>query len=128
MLNESAVKEIEKVPLSDNIVNQGWGTDLLSRAAWIVHSLAGRIINWFYPKILPLSNYEKDCLLLTYYLSICLFMQLRFYAMLYSNLRNENSVAGHIKCSRGPQVPHVCRKLTHYHVQLTYCHSFVTNG
>jgi len=39
-------------------------------------------------------------------------MELRFEAMLYPNLGNENSDAGHIKCSRGPhlargsQVPH----------------------
>ena len=26
--------------------------------------------------------------------------------MLYSKLGNENSDAGHIKCSRGPQDPH----------------------
>jgi len=30
----------------------------------------------------------------------------RFDAMLCSKLGNENSDAGHIKCSRGPQVPH----------------------
>jgi len=40
-----------------------------------------------------------------------LIMELRFDAMLYSNLGNQNSDAGHIKCSRephlarGPQVP-----------------------
>jgi len=28
--------------------------------------------------------------------------------ILYSKLANENSDAGHIKCSRGPQVPHSC--------------------
>jgi len=33
---------------------------------------------------------------------------LRFDAMLCSNLGKENSSAGHIKCSRGPQVPHPC--------------------
>jgi len=41
-----------------------------------------------------------------------LVMELRFDAMLYSNVGNENSDAGHIKWSRGqhltcgPQVPH----------------------
>jgi len=30
----------------------------------------------------------------------------RFEEMLYSNLGKENYVAGHIKCLRGPQVPH----------------------
>jgi len=39
-------------------------------------------------------------------------MDLRFDTTLHSNLGNENSVAGHIKCSpgshlaHGPQVPH----------------------
>jgi len=33
-------------------------------------------------------------------------MELRFDAMLYSNLGNEKSDACHIKRSRGPQVPH----------------------
>jgi len=28
-------------------------------------------------------------------------MELRFEAMLYSNMGNQNSDAGHIKCSRG---------------------------
>jgi len=35
-------------------------------------SLAGRKINWFYPHILPLSNYEEERLLLAYYLTTCL--------------------------------------------------------
>jgi len=34
-----------------------------------------------------------------------LIMELRFNAMLRSNLGNENSDTGHIKCSRGLQVP-----------------------
>ena len=33
-------------------------------------------------------------------------MELRFDAMLYCNLVNDDE--GHIKCSRGPQVPHPC--------------------
>jgi len=33
-------------------------------------------------------------------------MELRFDVILYSKLGNENSDSGHIKCSRGPQVPH----------------------
>jgi len=33
-------------------------------------------------------------------------MMLRFGAMLHSNLGNENSDAGHMKCLRGPQVLH----------------------
>jgi len=37
-----------------------------------------------------------------------LIMELRFDAMLYSYLGNENSDAGHIKYSRGPQVLHPC--------------------
>jgi len=41
-------------------------------------------------------------------------MELRFDSILRSKLGNENSDAGHIKCSRGPhlargpQVPHTC--------------------
>jgi len=35
-------------------------------------------------------------------------MELRFDAMLYSYLSKENSDVGHIKCWRGPQVPHPC--------------------
>jgi len=35
-----------------------------------------------------------------------LIMEIRFDAMLYSNKNNENSDAGHIKCSCGPQVLH----------------------
>jgi len=37
-------------------------------------------------------------------------MELRFDAILCSALRNENSTAGHIKCSRGLQVPHLCTR------------------
>jgi len=33
-------------------------------------------------------------------------MGFRFGAMLCANLGEENSDAGHIECSRGPQVPH----------------------
>jgi len=33
-------------------------------------------------------------------------MELRFVAMLYSNLGNGDCNAGHTKCFRGPQVPH----------------------
>ena len=32
-------------------------------------------------------------------------MELRFGAILYFHTGNENSDVGHIKCSRGPQVP-----------------------
>jgi len=35
-----------------------------------------------------------------------LIMELRFEAMLYSNLGNQNSDAGHIKCSRWLQARH----------------------
>jgi len=48
-------------------------------------------------------------------LSKCqLIMELRFHAMLYSNLGNEYFDVGHVKCSRWPhfvcepQVPHPC--------------------
>jgi len=40
-------------------------------------------------------------------------MELRFDSMLYSNLGNENSDAGRIKCSRGPQVPQPCFRPSH---------------
>jgi len=39
-------------------------------------------------------------------------MELRFDAIMHSKLGNENSDADHIKCSRGPQVPHPCFKLS----------------
>jgi len=46
---------------------------------------------------------------MTHYLSkYLLIMEIRFDAILYSKLGNENSDTGHIKCSRGPQVPHPC--------------------
>jgi len=42
-------------------------------------------------------------------LCMCLLvMEFRFDAMLCSNLGHKNSDAGHIECSRGPQVPHPC--------------------
>jgi len=37
-------------------------------------------------------------------------MELRLDAMLYSKLGNENSVAGYIKCLRGPHVTLPCHK------------------
>jgi len=39
-------------------------------------------------------------------------MELRFAAMLYSIMGNENSDVGQIKCSRGPQVTHPWHKST----------------
>jgi len=56
---------------------------------------------------------------MTYYLTgllskYLLITELRFEAICYSKLGNENSDVGHIKCSRGlhlaqgPQVPHPC--------------------
>jgi len=53
--------------------------------------------------ILKFYNYEEEWLLLSKYLLI---MVLRFDWMLYSNLGNEHYDAGHVKCSRGPQVLH----------------------
>jgi len=47
-----------------------------------------------------------------------LIMELRFDTMLYFNLGNQNSDAGHAKCSRGlhfvprPQVPHPCFRIS----------------
>jgi len=68
-------------------------------------SLADHKINKFYPKTLPLSNYEEDLLPLELLSKYLLTTELRFDAMC-SNLGNESSDAGHMKCSRGPQVPH----------------------
>jgi len=50
-------------------------------------------------------------------------MELRFDAILYSNLGNENCNAGHIKCSRGPhltrgaQVPHPCSNQSNLNIR-----------
>jgi len=41
-------------------------------------------------------------------------MELYFGAMLCSNFGDENSDAGHIKCSCEPQVPHPCLKALRY--------------
>jgi len=43
---------------------------------------------------------------MTCYLKYLLIMELRFDAILYSALGHKNFDAGHIKCSRGTQVPH----------------------
>jgi len=48
---------------------------------------------------------------MTYYLKYLLIMELRFDVILYSKLGNQNSDAGHIKRSGGPQVPHSCSKV-----------------
>ena len=51
------------------------------------------------------QNYVKERVRLL--LTFCLLVtEFRFDAILCSKLGNENSDAGHIKCSRGPQVPH----------------------
>jgi len=47
-----------------------------------------------------------------------LIMELRFDAKLHSNMGNENSDAGHIKCSGGPQVPHPWVKATKQYLHL----------
>jgi len=44
-------------------------------------------------------------------------MEFRFDANLYSNMGNENSDTGHIKCSRGPQVPHPCPRICRWWVR-----------
>jgi len=73
--------------------------------------VASRKFNWFYPKILPLSTMRKsDFFWITKYLLI---MLLCFDVTLYSKFGKRKSWcsrAGHIKCSRGPQVPHPCSK------------------
>jgi len=54
-------------------------------------------------------------------------MELRFDTMLYSNLGNENSDAGHIKCSGGPQVPTLLLAYDKQHEDKSctekYCHT-----
>ena len=89
-----------------NRLDQGWRTYLLSRDAWIAHYRwwAAKaiifVLNFYlYPTVRRVTSLD----LLSKHLRI---MQLRFDAMLYSYLSNENSDAGHIKRSRGPQVPH----------------------
>jgi len=49
---------------------------------------------------------------MTSYLKYLLNIELCFDAILYSKVGNETSHAGHIKCPRGPQVPHPCFKLS----------------
>jgi len=44
---------------------------------------------------------------MTYYLKYLLIMELRFHAILYSKLGNQNSDPGHIKRSGGPHL--ACR-------------------
>jgi len=44
---------------------------------------------------------------MTYYVKYLLTMELRFDAILYSKLGDENSDAGHIICSRGLEVPNL---------------------
>jgi len=79
-------------------------------------SLVGRKINYFKIKFyLYLTVWKCD-----FYLTVwkCddllseypLIMELRFDAMLYTNSGSENSDVVHIKCSRGPQVPHPCNR------------------
>jgi len=43
-----------------------------------------------------------------------------FWRDLYSKLGNENSGAGHIKCSRGSQVPHPCFRQTIFYSLILY--------
>jgi len=53
-----------------------------------------------------MSRSERDFSLLIDLLSTCPHvMEFRFDAMLCSNLVNEKSDTGHIKCSRGPRFP-----------------------
>jgi len=99
----------------------GMGTYLLSRAAWLMeYRWPGGKSNFIlkFCLHLPKGNKERKLchrardtslgLLFT-----CLpVMEFRFDAMLYSNSGNENSDAGHIKCSRELQVPHPCSRLS----------------
>ena len=83
------------------------GTYLLSRAALIVHYRwrVAKSIDFILKVYLYLPMTKNDFSWLSKYLFV---VDLRFDTMLYSNLCNENSVAGYIKCLRGPQVPHPC--------------------
>ena len=73
---------------------------------WNIAGGPQKLINFilkFYLYLPKESNVkERERLLLTYCLLV---MEFRFDAMLCSNLGNKNSDAGHIKCSRGPQIP-----------------------
>jgi len=73
-----------------------------SHKLWII--AGGPQITTLYPKIIRLSYYDGWRLLIASYLKYLLIMELRLDVILYSKLGNENSDAGHIKCSRGPHL------------------------
>ena len=89
-------------------LDQEWGSYLLSWAAWIVHHRwRAAKSNSKIPPFLTMT--KRDFSWLTIQVPakhVLLIMELRFEAMLHSNFGNENCDAGHIKCSRGPQVLH----------------------
>jgi len=62
-------------------------------------SLVGHKINCIYLR-------KSDFSSLT--VKVEIIMEIRFDMLLYFNLGNENSDAGHIKCLHGLQVPHPC--------------------
>jgi len=90
----------ESLPHHQSVaVKQGWGTQLLSRAACIVYYRwrAPKSIDFILKFYLHLTMRKSDFFWITKYLLI---MQLRFDGMFYSNFGNENSGVGHIKCSK----------------------------
>jgi len=60
----------------------------------------------FIPRFYLYLTMRDGCFLWHATSSSCLSLSFVFDAILYSKSTNEDSDAGHVKCSRGPQVPH----------------------
>jgi len=86
-------------------LDQGWGTYLLSRSAWILHYRwrAAKSINFILKFSLFLTT-KSALFWLT--IQVPAYHGASFQRDLYSKLGNENSDEDHIKCPRWPQVPH----------------------
>ena len=90
---------------------QGWGSYLLSQAAWIHYHWRGAKSFNFTLKFYRCPTMRKsDFSWLT--IEVPASHEFGFDAMLRSNLSNENSDAGRIKCLHGSQVPQPCFRLT----------------
>jgi len=106
---EMISQQIQYVQLKFQISRSGVGNLftllLVSRAAWIVHHRwwAAKSIGFILKLYVFLTMRKTSFDSLFKYLLIT---ELRFEAVLYSNLGNENSDADHIKCSHRPQVSH----------------------
>jgi len=87
------------------VEEQGWGTNLRSQAAWIVHFRLGakKSIN-FIPKLYFYLSMRKNDLSGRSIYKYLLIMDHQFDAMLCTTLSNDNSYADHIKCSHGPHL------------------------